>query len=206
MVIVASKSCLLYRRYFYLIRSFIWTFCPCCWSRNKDSSCLNKPASSYRGKHLISCWFLCTFKRSVCWIKLWNNCISAKYSGVCYNDRMLQRTVFINKIRVLKRTQMLQRTRRNTIGRRSMRVRTSQAFPLWLERQSSLLSFVSFSYQFSSVICLFAPSAVKFFSTTNYIRSNTPHRTCCREPQWWVCRWDYIRMESGNTTWRHDFI
>ena len=31
-----------------------------------------------------------------------------------------------------------------------------RAFPLWLERQSSpLLSFVRFSYQFSSVICLF---------------------------------------------------
>jgi len=73
------------------------------------------------------------------------------YSGVCYNERILQRTVFINKIR------MLQRTRRNTTGRRSTRVRmTCRAFPLWLERQSSsLLSFVRFSYQFSSVICLF---------------------------------------------------
>ena len=28
----------------------------------------------------------------------------------CYNKRMLQRTVFINKIRTLQRTQMLQRT------------------------------------------------------------------------------------------------
>jgi len=65
---------------------------------------------------------------------------------------MLQRTVFINEIR------MLQRTRRNTIGRRSTRVRmTCRAFPLWLERQSSsLLSFVMFSYQFSSVICAFS--------------------------------------------------
>jgi len=41
---------------------------------------------------------------------------------VCYNERryyerMLQRTVLVNKIR------MLQRTRRNTIGRRSTRVR-----------------------------------------------------------------------------------
>jgi hypothetical protein len=49
--------------------------------------------------------------------------------------------------------------------RRSTRVRkTYRAFPLWLERQSSsLLSFVRFSYQFSSVICLFAPLAVKIF-------------------------------------------
>jgi len=64
---------------------------------------------------------------------------------------MLQRTVFINKIR------MLQRTHWNTIGRRSTRVRmTCRAFPLWLERQSSsLLSFVRSSYQFSSFIWLF---------------------------------------------------
>ena len=89
-----------------------------------------------------------------CW------CLCTKYSGVCYNkrccnERMLQRTVFINKIRMLQRTQMLQRTRRNTIGRCSTRVRmTCQAFPLWLERQSSsLLSFVRFDYQFISVTC-----------------------------------------------------
>ena len=62
------------------------------------------------------------------------NCLVslAEYSGVCYNERccykrMLQRTVFINKVR------MLLRTRRNTIGRRSTRVRmTCHAFPLWL--------------------------------------------------------------------------
>jgi len=52
---------------------------------------------------------------------------SCKYSGVCYNERTLQRTVFINKIRIL------QRTRRNTISRRSTRVRmTCWAFPLCL--------------------------------------------------------------------------
>jgi hypothetical protein len=52
---------------------------------------------------------------------------------------------------------MLQRTLRNPIGRRSTRVcMTCRAFSLWLERQSSsLLSFVRFSYQFSSVVCLF---------------------------------------------------
>ena len=44
---------------------------------------------------------------------------------------MLQRTVYINKIRVLQRTQMLQRTRRNTIGRCSTRVRmTCRTSPL----------------------------------------------------------------------------
>jgi hypothetical protein len=77
---------------------------------------------------------------------------------------MLQRTVIV-KIRMLQRTQMLQRTRKNTTGRRNTRVRmTCRAFPLWLERQSSSLSpFVLFSYQFSSVICLFAPLAVKIF-------------------------------------------
>ena len=93
-----------------------------------------------------------------------------KYSGVCYNEwsyneRMLKRTVFINKIRMLQRTKMLQRTQRNTIGRRSTRVpMTYRVFRLWLERQSSsLLSCVRFSYQFSSVICLFAPLTVKIY-------------------------------------------
>jgi hypothetical protein len=68
----------------------------------------------------------------------------------------LQRTVFV-KIRILKQTQMLQQTQKNTIGRRRTRVRmTCRAFPLWLERQSSsLLWFVRFSYQFSLVTCLF---------------------------------------------------
>jgi hypothetical protein len=48
-----------------------------------------------------------------------------KYSGVCYNERVLQRTVCINNIR------MLQRTRGNSIGRRSTRVSmTCPAFPL----------------------------------------------------------------------------
>jgi len=72
---------------------------------------------------------------------------------------ILQRTIlqrtnaiinsFVNKFRILQRTQMLQRTRRNTIGRRCTRVRmTCRASPLWWERQSSsLLSFVRFSYQ-----------------------------------------------------------
>jgi len=87
------------------------------------------------------------------------------YNERCYNERILQRTILINKIRTLQRKQMLQRTRRNTIGQRSTGGRmTCRAFPLWLERQpSSLLSFVRFSYQFSSVICLFAPLAVKIF-------------------------------------------
>ena len=73
------------------------------------------------------------------------------YNERSYNERMLQRTVLINQIR------MLQRTRRNTIARRSTRVCiTCRAFPLWLERHSSsLVSFERFSYQFSSVICSF---------------------------------------------------
>jgi hypothetical protein len=86
------------------------------------------------------------------------------YKERCYNERILQRkmllrTVFINQIT------MLQRTRKNTIGRRSTRVpMPCRAFPPWLERQSSsLLSFVRFSYQFSSVICLYAPLVVKIF-------------------------------------------
>jgi hypothetical protein len=80
---------------------------------------------------------------------------SMKYSGVCYNERMLQRTVFV-KIIMLKRKQMLQRMRRNTIGRRSTRVRmTYRAFPLWLERQSSsffIVCKVKLSVQFSYLL------------------------------------------------------
>ena len=85
-----------------------------------------------------------------------------KYSGVCYNERcynqwMLQWTVFINKIRMLQWTQMLQWMWRNTNGQHSTcACMTCWAFPLWLEYQSSsLLSFVRFIYQFSSVIRLF---------------------------------------------------
>ena len=88
-----------------------------------------------------------------------------KYSGVLYNERTLKRTVFLNKIKMLQQTQMLQWTRKNTIGQCSTRVRMMcRAFPLSLESQSSyLLPFVRFSYQFSSVICLFVPLAIKIF-------------------------------------------
>ena len=76
-------------------------------------------------------------------------------SGVCHNERCYNEHLFINKIRILQRTQMLQRKRRITTGRRSMRVRMKcRVFSLWLVRQlSSLLSIVSYSYQFSLVIC-----------------------------------------------------
>jgi len=37
-----------------------------------------------------------------------------RYNERCYNEQMLQRTVFINKIRMLRRTQMLQRTNATT--------------------------------------------------------------------------------------------
>ena len=89
------------------------------------------------------------------------NCLIslAEHSGLCYNKRILQRTFFINKIR------MLQWTRRNTIGRRSTRVRmTCRAFPHWLESQSSsLLSFVRFSFQFRSVDYSSPPISIWFF-------------------------------------------
>jgi hypothetical protein len=77
---------------------------------------------------------------------------------------ILQRTVFINKIR------MLHRKRRNTIGRRSTRVRMKcRAFPLWLGRKSSsLLSFVRLSYRFSSVICAFSKENI-FFKLFCYV-------------------------------------
>jgi hypothetical protein len=84
------------------------------------------------------------------------------YNERSYNKRLLQKTVFISGIRILQRTHVLQQTLRNTIGRRSTRMRmTCRAFPLCLDRQSSsLLSFVRISYQFSSVICSFSPLAV----------------------------------------------
>jgi len=101
--------------------------------------------------------------------------LHVKYSPVCYNERsynkrMLHPTVFINKIRMLQITQLLQRTRRNTIGRRSTRVfMTFRAFPLWLERQSSsLFSFVWFSYQFSSVNCVFCSENIFFILLYNF--------------------------------------
>jgi hypothetical protein len=77
-------------------------------------------------------------------------------SGACYNERMLKGRVFINKIRMLQRTQMLKRMWWHINDRRGTRVHmTCRSFPIWLERQSSSLSsFVRFSYQFSSVISL----------------------------------------------------
>jgi hypothetical protein len=44
------------------------------------------------------------------------------YNERCYNERTLQRTIFVNKIGMLQLKQMLQRTQKNTIGRRSTRV------------------------------------------------------------------------------------
>jgi len=54
-----------------------------------------------------------------------SKCSGECYNERCYNERMLKRTVFINKIRMLQRTHRLQRTRKNTIGRRSKRVRVT---------------------------------------------------------------------------------
>jgi len=57
------------------------------------------------------------------------------YGAVCYNERrynewMAQRRVFVNNIR------MVQRKRRNTIGRCSTRVHLKcRVFSLWIERQ-----------------------------------------------------------------------
>jgi len=76
-----------------------------------------------------------------------------KYSGVCYNEQyhneqILQRTIFINKIRMLQRTvfinkiRMIHWTRRNTIGRSITRVRmTCRAFPLWLDHHHHHLCY-----------------------------------------------------------------
>jgi hypothetical protein len=79
-----------------------------------------------------------------------NECYREQFSSIksgCYNEHHI-----------------LQQTQRSTIGRRSTRVRmTWRAFLLWQGRQSSsLLSFVRFSYQFSSVVCLFVPFLLLF--------------------------------------------
>ena len=98
------------------------------------------------------------------------------YSGVCYNEWMLKWTVFINKIRMLKQTQFLKRTQRNTFGQHITHVcMTCRAFLLWLQRQSSsLLSFIRCIYKFSSVICSFVPLAVNFCFILLYNFSHEP--------------------------------
>ena len=53
--------------------------------------------------------------------------------GVCYNERMLRRKVFVNKMR------MLQRTRRNTIGRRSTRVRMTCSIIIFTKERLFML-------------------------------------------------------------------
>jgi len=97
------------------------------------------------------------------WYSFIRSYVGQKVHWGMLKQTMLQRRIFINKIRIL------QRTRRNTIGRRSTRVRiTYRTFPLLLERQSStLLSFVRFSYQFNSVIGSFALLAVKIYFLTS---------------------------------------
>jgi len=83
------------------------------------------------------------------------------YGGVWYNERwyierMLQRSVLINKITKIQRTRRINNGRSRT--RLSM---TCWVFPLWLQRHPwSLLWFVRFSFQLSSVICLFMPLAL----------------------------------------------
>ena len=74
-------------------------------------------ASDYNASDYIASDYIASFPTK----------LSARYSapqmsshvGLCIKQwGMLQRTVsFINKIRMIQRTQMLQRTRRNTIGR-----------------------------------------------------------------------------------------
>jgi ribosomal protein L22 len=101
--------------------------------------------------------------RMLKWTKMlqrMNSTINYATMNKCYNERMLQQTLFISKIRMLKWTKMLQRTWRNTIGRRSTLMHmTCRASLLWLQHHSSsLLSFVTFSYQFSPVSCLFVQS------------------------------------------------
>jgi hypothetical protein len=96
-----------------------------------------------------------------------NGMSTTKHDGLVSNTVvMIQRTnattnSSINKIGMLQRTKILQRTRKNTIGRRSTRVSISfRAFPLWLQRHSSyLLPFGRFSYL---LICAFSSENIFF--------------------------------------------
>jgi len=68
------------------------------------------------------------------------------YGGVCYNEQFLSiKSGCYHEHRCYNKREGVTRVRM-----------TCRAFLLWLERHSSsLLSFVRFNYQFSSVICLF---------------------------------------------------
>jgi hypothetical protein len=79
---------------------------------------------------------------------LQKQCIVVCYIERCYKERMLYNEQFLSIKFGCYNEYMLQRKRRNTIGRRSTRVRmTCRSFPVCSERQSSyLLSFVRFSY------------------------------------------------------------
>jgi hypothetical protein len=79
---------------------------------------------------LHTCFSYCGNCTPFCNISTFH-CLQKVIQWCMLQRTILQRTVFINKIRMLQRTQMLQQTRRNTIGRRSTRMRmTFQAFPL----------------------------------------------------------------------------
>ena len=122
----------------------------------KTTGCVDKPPEG-GGRHPSgTCLAYVRYTLSRRW-----HTVGYATTNECYKRTNATTNSFFSKIGMLQRTQMLQGTRRNTIGRRSMRVRMKcRAFPLWLERQSSsLLSFVRFGYQFSLVICLFAPLA-----------------------------------------------
>jgi len=88
-----------------------------------------------------------------------------RYTGDFFLPRTNTTTnSFIYKIRMLPRTQMLQQTRRNTIGRRSTRVRMTFGPSRFDQSVSHHLCYRLYGcYQFGSVICLFAPLAVKIF-------------------------------------------
>jgi len=99
------------------------------------------------------------------------------YDEPCYNEQILQQTVFINKIRILNEYRCYNE-RGGILSADVARACAGacRAFPFRLERQSSSsLSFVRFSYQFSSVIWLFAPLEVKISFSLIILLYNFSH-------------------------------
>ena len=114
-----------------VVTQCLWTFLDCWtlydegttifWNVGSHFPLTHRHTSVYVNPDII----VCSCKR---YVKIIGIALCCKYKECLLQIKwgLLRRTVFNNKIR------LLQRTRRNTIGRRSTRVRViCRAFPLW---------------------------------------------------------------------------